>query len=100
METWKVITDVLNIRTGNSTAYPVKTTAVKGDTLEGVLDTASNWIHISKKNGVVLDGWCSGAPAYVEKVVTPPTPSTNPDVKVTIDLGSAYPVTTTIIKPL
>lgn len=68
MESWKVITPVLNIRTGSSTSFPIKTTAVLNDVLEGVLDTVSNWIHISKKNGVALDGWCSGGSTYVQKL--------------------------------
>lgn len=73
MDKWKVIAPQLNVRTGSGTAYPVKTTLAAGDIIEGVLDAASGWIHISTKNGATLDGWCSGGSIYVQKVV-PPAP--------------------------
>lgn len=73
MEKWKVIAKVLNVRTGSGTAYPIRTTLITGDVIEGVLDAASGWIHISTRNGAALDGWCSGGSAYVEKIV-PPAP--------------------------
>ena len=37
---------------------------------------------------------------YHEVIITPPPVATNPDVKITVDLGAAYPVTVVNIKPL
>ena len=84
METWKIIANELNVRTGIGTSYPVITTVKKDDIIEGVLDVASNWIHISKRNGVALDGWCSGNALYVVTYV-PPVPAVSPVVHASMD---------------
>ena len=102
-ETWKVVTASLKVRSGNSTAYGQVQALALNDKIEGVFDTVSQWIDISKiirANGSVFTPvapakwWCSGLPAYVEKViVTPPPPVVDAvtldivlhDVKVTGD---------------
>lgn len=99
METWKVIADKLNIRSGSSTVYTVVQSVFKGDKIEGVFDTASQWIDVSKiirVNGSTFSPvapakwWCSGSALYVEKVVvTPPPPPTTtlPDVPFLFEIG-------------
>lgn len=61
-------TNVLNVRTGIGTSFPIATTLNKingvSDEAYGELDTASNWLHIQwiiRANGtrVDVDGWCS-----------------------------------------
>jgi L-ascorbate metabolism protein UlaG (beta-lactamase superfamily) len=53
-----------------------------------VYDTATQWIHISKiirvnSTVIVFDGWCSGLPAYVEKITVTPPPVVD---SVTLDI--------------
>jgi len=90
---WKVITAQLNVRSGNGTAYPAFTTLVLNDIIEGVKDTVSGWIHISKKNGAVLDGWCSGNALYVEPYMPPASPNT---VAIEFNLAAGIPYKFTV----
>ncbi len=92
METWKVVTASLKVRSGNSTAYGQVQALALNDKIEGVFDTVSQWIDISKiirANGSTFSPvapakwWCSGLPAYVEKVVVVPPPVTD---SVTLDI--------------
>jgi hypothetical protein len=88
METWKVLTS-LKVRSGPGTTYGQTQGLNAGDKVEGVYDPVTQWIHISKiirvsSAVIVFDGWCSGLPAYVEKViVTPPPPVVD---SVTLDI--------------
>lgn len=107
MERWKMIftdTGGLKVRSGPGTTYSQVESLAFGDIVEGVLDTAKNWINISKitrVNGAVrtptapAQWWCSGSSTYVEKIVPPPPPP--PVVKVTsinIKLAAGSTVTT------
>jgi len=96
METWKVLADKLNIRSGSSTVYTVVQSVFKGDKIEGVLDVASQWIDVSKiirVNGSVFTPtvpakwWCSGSPLYVEKVIVTPPPPVAQEVIVTVTIN-------------
>ena len=94
METWKVITASLKVRSGNSTAYGQVQSLALDDKIEGVFDQATQWIDISKiirVNGNTFSPvapakwWCSGLPAYVEKVVVTPPPPPVTD-SITLDI--------------
>lgn len=91
METWQIIATELNVRTGIGTNYPIITTVKKDDLIWGTLDVASNWIHIVKRNGIELDGWCSGNVLYVKKYSVPP-PATG-DIAVDMMLKSDGTIT-------
>jgi len=74
-----VIVGALNIRNGASTAYDIIGALYQGDTVYGVLDTATNWMHISSIHRVngnieVIDGWASASSAYmsVSEISEPP----------------------------
>jgi GH25 family lysozyme M1 (1,4-beta-N-acetylmuramidase) len=69
-------TTSLKIRSGPSTAYPQIDGIYTGDTVYGVLDSATNWLHVSRivrANGAYrpIDGWCSAA--YLDLVDVPET---------------------------
>jgi len=72
--TLKSTTTSLKVRSGPSTAYPQIDGIYTGDTVYGVLDAATNWMHLSKivrANGATqtIDGWCSAA--YLDLVDAP-----------------------------
>lgn len=116
MEQWKSLVEGLAVRSGANPANPPAYTKVqdlkKNDIVDGVLDVAKNWIRIYKitraLTGNVLtpgtgEWWCSGLPAYVEKVVVTPPPVTDSitldivlhDVKVAGDVYTANGVKAT-----
>jgi hypothetical protein len=109
-ETWKVLTS-LKVRSGPGTSYGQTQGLNAGDLIEGVYDIATQWIHISKiirvnSTVIVFDGWCSGLPAYVEKITVTPPPSTIalPIMPVTITMGDGVTyvkqTTTILLQPL
>jgi len=101
METWKCKVS-LNLRTAGNASASLILTMVAGDVIEGIFDTTTGWIHISKLNNVAKDGWCSGNTNYVEKVIVSPVPpatNTLPDINFTVEI-KGYPLTTVLIKPL
>jgi len=105
METWKVLADKLNIRSGSSTVYTVVQSVFKGDKIEGVFDTASQWIDVSKiirVNGSVFTPttgkwWCSGSPLYVEKVIVTPPPPVAQEVIVTVTINETAKTHNTLV---
>jgi hypothetical protein len=83
-QTWEALVS-LKVRSGPSTDYPQTQGLAIGDKVEGILDPASNWIHISRiirVNGNIFafDGWCSGYSGYVRLLEeTPPDPDPEPE---------------------
>ena len=61
----KVIVPGLNVRTGPSIEYAKVRVVLEGDILN-VYEEKNNWIRIGQGE------WCSGYPAYIEKIESPP----------------------------
>lgn len=91
METWKCIAAGLKVRSGADPITPENygqvQSLLQGDKVEGILDTAKNWIRIYKiirVNGSTFSPtgtnqwWCSGGSIYMEKVIVEPPPPPPP----------------------
>lgn len=104
VETWIVndLPDGLRVRSGPNSTYGQVQSLWSGDKIEGVLDTAYNWINISKiirVSGSILSPisgswWCSGNALYVTKL-EPMPPPVKKIVTIKADLASGSVVTRT-----
>ena len=63
----EVVCNALNVRSGPSTSYSILYIVHLGDILD-VYEESNNWIRIG------ANAWCSGYPAYVQKIETPEPP--------------------------
>lgn len=91
-------TTVLNVRSGNSTAFPIVTTLNKvngvSDEAYGELNTVSGWLHIQwiiRADGtrVDIDGWCH-AGYLILTDYTPPPSGEKPVINISLR-GEGYP---------
>jgi hypothetical protein len=73
----KCIVGALNVRVGPSTAFPKVDLLVNGD-IVNVYEERDNWFRVGK------DRWCSGYPAYMERIeIEPPQPPMTLEERVT-----------------